>query len=124
MIKSCLIDEIVCYAKCFFSLSEMLNNAIKVLMLHCCCFTSYMTLYRVGKYEPHHEKTCLGVSDKGSVRSSPNGTIGNFTNGTIGSQWYHWLTNVTNGTDCTIGRANDTIGITIGTNGITNGTIG
>ena len=30
----------------------------------------------------------------GSVRGSPNGTIGNFTNGTIGSvrgfQWYHW----------------------------------
>ena len=45
-----------------------------------------------------------------------------FTNyGTIGSQWYHWLTNVTNGT---IGRANGTIGISIGTNGIANGTIG
>ena len=44
-----------------------------------------------------------------------NGTIGNFTNGTIGSQWYHWLT------ICTIGRANGTIGITIGTNGIANG---
>ena len=27
-----------------------------------------------------------------SVRGSPNGTIGNFTNGTIGSQW------LTNGT--------------------------
>ena len=26
----------------------------------------------------------------GSVRGSPNGTIGNFTNVTIGSQWYHW----------------------------------
>ena len=39
----------------------------------------------------------------------------------IGSQWYHWLTNDTNGT---IGRANGTIGITIGTNGITSGTIG
>ena len=57
----------------------------------------------------------------GSVRASPNGTIGNFTNGTIGSQWYHWLTN---GTNCTIGRANGTICITIGTNGLTNGTIG
>ena len=33
----------------------------------------------------------------GSVRGSPNGTIGNFTNGTIGSQWYHWLTNGTIG---------------------------
>ena len=42
-------------------------------------------------------------------------------NGTIGSQWYHWLTIGNNGT---IGRANDTIGITIGNNGITNGTIG
>ena len=48
----------------------------------------------------------------------PNGTIGNFTNGTIGSQWYHWLT------DGTIRRANGTIGITIGTNGVYNGTIG
>ena len=38
-----------------------------------------------------------------------------------GSQWYHWLTNGTNGT---IGRANGTIGITIGTNDITNGNIG
>ena len=57
----------------------------------------------------------------GSVRCSPNGTIGHLTNGTIGSQWYHWLTNGTNGT---IGRANGTIGITISTNGITNGTIG
>ena len=46
--------------------------------------------------------------DNGSVRGSPNGTIGNFT---IGSQWSYWLTN-------------GTIGITIGTNGITNGTIG
>ena len=36
-------------------------------------------------------------------------------------QWYHWLTN---GTNCTIGRANGTIGITIDTNGIANGTIG
>ena len=44
-----------------------------------------------------------------------NGTIGNFTNGSIGSQWYHWLTSVTNGT---IGRASGTIGI----NGFTNGT--
>ena len=43
----------------------------------------------------------------GSVRGSPNGTIGNFTNGT----------------NTTIGRANGTIGITIGANGITNGTI-
>ena len=33
----------------------------------------------------------------GSVRGSPNGTIGNFTNGIIGSQWYHWLTNGTIG---------------------------
>ena len=41
----------------------------------------------------------------GSVRGSPNGTIGNFTNGTIG-------------------RANGTIGITIRTNSFTNGTIG
>ena len=57
----------------------------------------------------------------GSVRGSPNGTIGNFTNGTIGSQWYHWLTNCTN---CAIGRAKGTIVITIDTNGITNGTIG
>ena len=57
----------------------------------------------------------LGVANGGSVRGSPNGTIGNFTNGTIGSQWYHWLTNGTSGT---IGRANGTIGITIGTNGI------
>ena len=48
----------------------------------------------------------------------PNGTIGNFTNG---SQWYHWLTNGTNGT---IGRASGTIGITIGTNSFTNCTIG
>ena len=38
----------------------------------------------------------------------------------IGSQWCHWLTNGTNGTNW---RANGTIGITIGTNGITNGTI-
>ena len=59
--------------------------------------------------------------DIGSVLGSPNGTIGNFTNGIIGSQWYHWLTNGTNGT---IGRANGTIGLTIVTNGITNGTIG
>ena len=35
-------------------------------------------------------------------------------------QWYHSLTN---GTNCTIGRANGSIGITIGTNCITNGTI-
>ena len=40
------------------------------------------------------------VKDIGSVRGSPNGTIGNLTNGIIG-----------------------TISITIGTNGITNGTI-
>ena len=33
----------------------------------------------------------------GSVRGSPNGTIGNFNDGTIGSQWYHWLTNGTVG---------------------------
>ena len=33
----------------------------------------------------------------GSVRGSPNSTIGNFTDGTIGSQWYHWLTNGTIG---------------------------
>ena len=36
-------------------------------------------------------------------------------------QWFHWLTNGTNGT---IGRASGTIDITIGTNGFTNGTIG
>ena len=42
----------------------------------------------------------IKISNSGSVRGSPNGTIGNFTNGTIGSQWYHWLTN---GTDGTIG---------------------
>ena len=60
----------------------------------------------------------LEYPNMGSVRGSPNGTIGNYTNGTIGSQWYHWLTNGT------IGRANGTIFITIGTNGITNGTIG
>ena len=36
-------------------------------------------------------------------------------------QWYHWLTN---GTNCTIGRANGIIDINIGTNGIFNGTIG
>ena len=64
---------------------------------------------------------CEKTRNLGSVRGSPSGTIGNFTNGTIGSQWYHWLTNCTNGT---IGRANGTIGITIGTNGKTNGTIG
>ena len=40
----------------------------------------------------------ISFSFFGSVRGSPNGTIGNFTNGTIGSQWYHWLTNGTNGT--------------------------
>ena len=57
----------------------------------------------------------------GSVRGSPSGTIGNFTNGPIGSQWYQWHTN---GTNCIIGRANGTTGITIGTNGTTNGTIG
>ena len=34
---------------------------------------------------------------------------------------YHWLTN---GTNSAIGRANGTIGITVGANGITNGTIG
>ena len=53
------------------------------------------------------------MTGMGSVRGSPNGTIG--------SQWYHCLTN---GTNCTIGRANGTIGIAIGTNDITNGTIG
>ena len=63
---------------------------------------------------------------KGSVRGSHNGTIDNFTNVTIGTQRHHWLTN---GSNSTIGRANDTIVITIGTitngtNGITNGTIG
>ena len=63
----------------------------------------------------------LKVIDMGSVRGSPNGTIGNFTNGAIGYQWYRWLTNGTNGS---IWRVNGTIGITIGTNGITNGTIG
>ena len=46
---------------------------------------------------------CKTLND-GSVRGSPNGTIGNFTNGT----------------NCTIGRANGAIG----TNGITIGTIG
>ena len=51
----------------------------------------------------------------------PNGTIGNFTNGTIGIQWFHWLSNGTNGT---IGRACGTIDITFGTNGFANGTIG
>ena len=50
----------------------------------------------------------------GCVRGSPNGTIGNITNGTIGSQWYQWYHWER--------RANGTIGITIGTNGITNGT--
>ena len=59
--------------------------------------------------------------NNGTVWGSPNGTIGNFTSGTIGRQWYHWLTNGTNGT---IGRADGTICITIGTNGNTNGTIG
>ena len=49
-----------------------------------------------------------------SVRGSPNGAIGNFTNGTTGNQWHHRLTNDTNST---VGRANGTIGITIGTNG-------
>ena len=73
-------------------------------------------LYAVWKGHSHE-----AVYNFGSVRGSPNGTIGNFTNGTIGSQWHHWLTN---GTNSTIGRANGTIGITIGTNGITNGTIG
>ena len=48
----------------------------------------------------------LFLSNVASVRGSTNGTIGNFTNGTIGSQWYHWLTNVTNGT---IWRANGTL---------------
>ena len=62
-----------------------------------------------------------GSYNIGSVRGSPNDTIGNITNGTIGSQWNHWLTN---GTNSNIGRANGTIGITIGINGITNGTIG
>ena len=55
------------------------------------------------------------LNEYGSVRGSPNSTIGNFTNGTIGSQWYHWLTNGTTGAT---GRANGTIGITIGINGI------
>ena len=49
-----------------------------------------------------------------------NGTIG-FPMVPLAYQWYHWLTN---GTNCTIGRANGTIGITIGKNGINNGTIG
>ena len=57
----------------------------------------------------------------GSIRGSPNGTIGNFTNDTICNQWYHWLTI---GTNCTTGRANGTIGITIGTNGPCSGLIG
>ena len=59
-------------------------------------------------------KYIIRGNDIGSVRGSPNGTIGNFINGTIGSQWYHWPTNGT------IVRANGTIGITIGKNGITN----
>ena len=37
------------------------------------------------------------IEDIGSIRGSPNGTIGNFTNGIIGSQLYHWLTNGTIG---------------------------
>ena len=64
------------------------------------------------------------VPNIGSVRGSANGTIGKLTNGTIGSQWHHWLTN---GTNITTGRANGTIGITIGTNctiGITLNDIG
>ena len=38
----------------------------------------------------------ISICDRelGSVRGSPNDTIGNFTNETIGSQWYHWLTMV------------------------------
>ena len=55
--------------------------------------------------------SCRILHSIGSVRSSPNGTNCNFTNGTIGSHWYHWLTNGT------IGKANGTICITIGTNG-------
>ena len=58
----------------------------------------------------HDSQYTRYLAHSGSVRGSPNGTIG--------SQWYHWLTNGT------IGRANGTIGITIGTNGKTNGTIG
>ena len=42
-----------------------------------------------------HGYLCLCFCYIGSVRGSPNGTIGNFTNGTIGSQWNHWLTNGT-----------------------------
>ena len=57
--------------------------------------------------QKEHHKLTLDI-DSGSVRGSPNGTIGNFTNGTIGSQWHHWLTN---GTNSTIGTANGTIGI-------------
>ena len=70
------------------------------------------------------ENDIFGQENNGSVRGSPNGTIGNFTNGNIGNQWYHWLTNGTNGTNVFIWRANCTICITIGTNRITNGTIG
>ena len=61
--------------------------------------------------ERYLSATMVKQSYNGSVRGSPNGTIGKFSNGTIGSQWYHWLTNGTNG------RANGTISITIGTNG-------
>ena len=53
----------------------------------------------------HHNYAVFTNIHVGSVRGSPNGTIGNFTNGTIG-------------------RVNSTICITIGTNGITNGYIG
>ena len=52
-------------------------------------------------------------TDYGSVRGSPNGSIGNFTNGAICSQlahqWYHWLTN----------RTMNDIGIPFGTIGRT-----
>ena len=58
----------------------------------------------IGYWSTFTNSYLLGVYT-GSVRGSPNGIIGNFTNGTIGSQWYHWLTNGTIGTNFTIGRA-------------------
>ena len=48
---------------------------------------------RLSTEELANDDDCFKVmSNTGSVRVSPNGTIGNFTNGTIGSQWYHLLT--------------------------------
>ena len=64
------------------------------------------------------------VANIGSVRGSPNGSIGSCTNGTIGLpmeplayQGYHLAKG-------TMRRANCTFAITIGTNGITDGNIG